>query len=615
MRTVKDVIRHDRATCSTAGVRGLSLQIIQEMNRLIPGGVLVGIDDLNITGDSASVNFFLQPQAKAALTRSIQRHGGTLAINSCFRTVVQQHVLFSWQGSSCVTIAATPGRSNHEDGYAIDTPDFAAWRQALEAEGWDWFGPGDDVHFTYIGGGVRDDIGGIGLQAFQTLWNRHNPTDLIDVDGRYGEETAARLDRSPADGFPVTDGSPTPSPAPTEPAPIVDPTATAPSRILKLVSPPMRGDDVKAVQQLLAGEGLLSQAPDAQGIDGVYGNATAQAVRTFQLHEGLSVDGQVGPNTLKALKEKALPTPAPQPPPVQPSVPEGSIRRVELQKGDGMGAWQHLRDDVEVLQTTLQNWGVLPDDAPVDGQFGSATEAAVQSFQRLRPADPSRSRFVPTGLAITGVVDRNTWAELLKVHPAAIGMESRTPEAALEMPNGFPDVATLLDKARIPAAIRPFAEQNLPLILTQCLRDGVHNRNQIAYVFATAEHESHFGRFMIELASGDDYEHRSDLGNNQPGDGQRFKGRGFVQITGRINYSHWSKRLGIDLIGKPELASRPDIAAQILVQGMRDGSFTGLKLADFVGNDFVSARKIINGLDRAQQIANIATAYAEALKA
>ncbi|MGA1304892.1 MAG: hypothetical protein ACO3ZD_12695, partial [Cyanobium sp.] len=122
-------------------------------------------------------------------------------------------------------------------------------------------------------------------------------------------------------------------------------------------------------------------------------------------------------------------------------------------------------------------------------------------------------------------------------------------------------------------------------------------------------------RFMIELASGDDYENRSDLGNNQPGDGRRFKGRGFVQITGRINYSHWSKRLGIDLIGKPELASRPDIAAQILVQGMRDGSFTGLKLDDFVGNDFVSARKIINGLDRAQQIANIATAYAEALKA
>ena len=213
MPTVKDIIRRDRPICSTAGVRSLSLQIIEEMNRIIPGGVLVGIDDLNVKGDKATVNFFLQPRAKQALAKSIARRGVALEINSCFRTVVQQHILFSWQGSNCVSIAATPGRSNHEDGYAIDTSDFAAWRQALEQENWDWFGPGDEVHFTYVGGGVRDDIGEIGLKAFQTLWNRHNPTDLIDVDGRYGDETAARLDRSPADGFPVIAGS-TPAPPP-----------------------------------------------------------------------------------------------------------------------------------------------------------------------------------------------------------------------------------------------------------------------------------------------------------------------------------------------------------------------------------------------------------------
>jgi peptidoglycan hydrolase-like protein with peptidoglycan-binding domain/predicted chitinase len=610
MRTVIDVIRDDRPTCSTAGVRGLSLQIIEEMNRIIPGGVLVRMDDLNITGDSASVNFFMQPRAKEALARGIARRGSNLVIHSCFRTVVQQHVLFSWQGSNCVSIAATPGRSNHEDGYAIDTPDFAAWRQALEAEGWDWFGPGDDVHFTYVGGGVRDDIGQIGLKAFQTLWNRHNPSDRIDVDGSYGEETAARLDRSPADGFPVNTGSLPPSPTPS----IADTTTTAPSRILKLMSPPMRGDDVAAVQRLLAEEGLLDQASEAGQIDGVYGDATAQAVRTFQLHEGLAVDGQVGPNTLKALRDKAQPTPVTPIHLVQPSPAAGSIERVELQKGDGIIPWQHLRHEVEILQTSLRNWGVLPKDAPLDGQFGSATEAAVQSFQRLRPADPTRSRFVPSGLAITGVVDRNTWAELLKVPPEAIRMGSRDPVATLGMPNGFPEIGTLLDIARCPEAIRPFAEQNVPSILAQCLNDGVSNRKQIAYVLATAEHESHFGRFMIELASGDAYEGRTDLGNTHAGDGRRYKGRGYVQITGRINYSHWSQRLGIDLIGQPELASQANIAVQILVQGMRDGSFTGLKLADFIGNDFVSARKIINGLDRAQQIADIATAYAEAIK-
>ena len=116
MPTVQDVIRNDRPTCSTAGVRGLSLQIIDEMNRMIPGGVLARIDDLDVTGNSATVNFFLQPRAKESLARVIAQRGVKLAINSCFRTIVQQHVLFSWQGSNCVSIAATPGRSNHEDG-------------------------------------------------------------------------------------------------------------------------------------------------------------------------------------------------------------------------------------------------------------------------------------------------------------------------------------------------------------------------------------------------------------------------------------------------------------------------------------------------------------------
>ncbi len=107
-------------------------------------------------------------------------------------------------------------------------------------------------------------------------------------------------------------------------------------------------------------------------------------------------------------------------------------------------------------------------------------------------------------------------------------------------------------------------------------KNGVTNRCQIAYVFATAQHESHFGRFMMELSSGSAMEGRADLGNTQPGDGRRFKGRGFVQITGRRNYTIWSKKLGIDLIDHPEKAAVPDIAAIILVRGMRDGNFTGV---------------------------------------
>jgi hypothetical protein len=263
MPTVREIIQ--ARSCSTAGVRGLSLQVIDEMNLLIPGGVLVDIDDLNVSGNDAAVNLFMQPKAS--------RRGVQLNLNSCYRTVVQQHILFSWQGTPCVIIAATPGKSNHEDGFAIDTSDFTAWRSALVAEGWEWFGPGDEVHFTYIGGGVRDDVGDIGVKAFQRLWNKHNPTDKIDEDGVYGSETAARLDRSPANGFNR-------------------------ARILKLTDPFMQGEDVRKVQQALIVLGLL----EADQLDGIYNPATAKAIEIFQKREGLSVDGQVGPATRKALK-------------------------------------------------------------------------------------------------------------------------------------------------------------------------------------------------------------------------------------------------------------------------------------------------------------------------
>lgn len=276
MATVKDVIRsRAEGTCSTAAVKGLSLQIIDEMNLLIPN-VLVSFDELDVSGNEATVNFFLQPRAKESLRRAIRRRGVTLRLNSVYRTVVQQHILFSWQGSCGISIAARPGRSNHEDGFAIDTPDFAAWRSALEAEGWDWFGPPDEVHFTYVGGGVRDDVGDICVKAFQILWNKHNPTDKIETDGLYGPETASRLDRSPTSGF-------------------------ARARILKLISPPVEGEDVRKVQQALLALDLL----EADQVNGIYDETTKLVVEIFQKREGLSVDGQVGPQTRKALKVAA----------------------------------------------------------------------------------------------------------------------------------------------------------------------------------------------------------------------------------------------------------------------------------------------------------------------
>ena len=174
MATVRNIVI--ARGCSTSVVRGLSLQIIDEMNLLIPN-VLVSIDDLNITHDDndAALNLFMQPRAKEALRRAIQRRGVPIKLNSAYRTVAQQHLLFSWQGSCGITIAATPGKVIMKT-VLPSIPRFLRLAiRVREAEKWDWFGPGDKVHFTYIGGGVRDDVGDIGVKAFQTLWNKITP--------------------------------------------------------------------------------------------------------------------------------------------------------------------------------------------------------------------------------------------------------------------------------------------------------------------------------------------------------------------------------------------------------------------------------------------------------
>lgn len=88
---------------------------------------------------------------------------------------------------------------------------------------------------------------------------------------------------------------------------------------------------------------------------------------------------------------------------------------------------------------------------------------------------------------------------------------------------------------------------------------------ELAQFLAQCYHESAGFARMHEYASGKDYEGRRDLGNIYKGDGVRYKGRGFIQITGRDNYKRAGQALGLPLEDKPELASRPDIAAKIAV--------------------------------------------------
>jgi putative chitinase len=144
-----------------------------------------------------------------------------------------------------------------------------------------------------------------------------------------------------------------------------------------------------------------------------------------------------------------------------------------------------------------------------------------------------------------------------------------------------------------------------------------------AYILATAWHETGpedsalhmtprreiWGPTKAQLG----YEGRADLGNTIMGDGKRYAGRGFCQITGRRNFERASSLTGRDLVGNPDLALDPHIAALIMVDGMRRGWFTGKKMADYA--NYKDMRRVVNGTDRADLIAGYADRFETALNA
>ncbi|MEM7021227.1 MAG: peptidoglycan-binding protein, partial [Pseudomonadota bacterium] len=89
------------------------------------------------------------------------------------------------------------------------------------------------------------------------------------------------------------------------------------------------------------------------------------------------------------------------------------------------------------------------------------------------------------------------------------------------------------------------------------------------------------------------YDHMSALGNQGPPDGERYRGRGFIQLTGRANYRTYGTRLGVPLENQPDRANDPEIAAGVLAAFLADKR-TAAKYAIF-GNDLAFARKLVNG--------------------
>ncbi|MGP0072392.1 MAG: glycoside hydrolase family 19 protein [Bryobacteraceae bacterium] len=169
----------------------------------------------------------------------------------------------------------------------------------------------------------------------------------------------------------------------------------------------------------------------------------------------------------------------------------------------------------------------------------------------------------------------------------------------------IPDITVEVAAGMLPNAPRANIEKNLPLVLNALVDPQLADKPMILMALATiraetasfapiSEGQSHFntspGGHPFDL-----YDHRADLGNVGPPDGECFKGRGFIQLTGRSNYSLHSAAIGMgnQLIDDPELANDPAIAARLLASFLKhheDKIRTAL-----TADNLREARRLVNG--------------------
>jgi predicted chitinase len=271
-----------------------------------------------------------------------------------------------------------------------------------------------------------------------------------------------------------------------------------------LEAAPQAGDDPVAARSAAHAE-IVKDLLEQLGLDtgdgeGIDDEVTRQSIRDFQEDMGLKATGELDIETLAALLEAAL----------------NNDRR---------------RSAERAARGTRQS-GAAPSTGGTGGAAG-AQSAGATSAQRPRnhvePQQPQR----------TQPVDAANWKP---------GQGDVTPDQLQRIVPGLSE-----QKARevAPHLNRAMAEAN------------IDTPQRKAAFIAQLAHESGGFRHMEELASGRAYEGRRDLGNTQPGDGERFKGRGFIQVTGRANYTAASKALGEDFVRNPQSAATPENAARI----------------------------------------------------
>ncbi len=234
--------------------------------------------------------------------------------------------------------------------------------------------------------------------------------------------------------------------------------------------------------------------------------------------------------------------------------------------------------DVQKLQQRLTDLGYSL--GVVDGIFGQGTAAAVMAFQRSQ------------GLQADGLAGPQTLA--------ALGLNDDP-----SVPSPIPAVTVENVAPLFPSTPRANIQRHLPTVLNGLVEAELGVKPMVLMALATIRAETEGfvpiseGQSRFNTSPGgnpfDLYDRRTDLGNNQPGDGALFRGRGFIQLTGRANYQQHGQAIGLGdgLLTQPEQANDPVIAAKLLASFLK-AKETAIMNA-LGANNLALARKLVNG--------------------
>jgi peptidoglycan L-alanyl-D-glutamate endopeptidase CwlK len=243
--------------------------------------------------------------------------------------------------------------------------------------------------------------------------------------------------------------------------------------------------------------------------------------------------------------------------------------------------------EVTALQQQLAAKGFAV--GAIDGKFGEATEKALMAFQKS------------AGLTPDGIAGAKTFA--------ALGMSTDSPPATFAATSTATETGLFTVDVvcrMFPKTRRQNIEKHLPAVLAAMEKFQLGDRAMILMALGTIRAETEgfvpisegiskyntepggrpFGKYDFRKAS---------LGNNAAGDGDKFKGRGFIQLTGRANYDRIGRNIGLGakLLENPELANDSAIASDILAAFLR--AKESLIRKDLSRFDLASARKRVNG--------------------